>query len=213
MRRPALHPAAEAGASDPQPPVDPEVVEPSAEGAEEAQEADEPAPIIDPQITWYQTRIASLQRDLDARDEKLREYIAAYKTAVAEMDAARDRLQRDKEKVIDRDRMDLVSRFLDVLDNFDRSIASVKPGADVGSLRQGLSMVRGQFAQVLDGYGVETIATVGGAFDAALHEAAGMVPAQAGQADQEVIFEERPGYLYKGKLLRASRVIIASRND
>lgn len=215
MDRPAAHPAAEAGAAD-TPTADDLPIEPGSEGggepaAEDAAQAGPPP--IDPQVAWYQGRIASLQRDIDARDEKLREYIAAYKKAVAEMDAARERLERDKEKVIDRDRMDLVAQLLDVLDNFDRSIHGVKLGGDVDSLRQGLGMVRGQLAQVLTGFGVERIDAVGGAFDAARHEAAGMVPAQAHQRDQEVVFEERAGYLYKGKLLRPSRVIIASRPD
>ena len=217
MYRPAFHPAAEAGAPESDPTDELQVSEapddePSEEAAAEEAEPDE-APLIDPQITWYQSRIAGLQAELGARDEQLREYIAAYKQAVSEMDAARERLQRDKEKVIERDRMDLVDRLLDVLDNFDRSIAGVKPSTDVDSIRQGLTMVRGQFAQVLEGFGVEPIVALGGTFDATLHEAAGMLPAHGDQGDQEVIFEERAGYLFKGKLLRASRVIVATRPD
>ena len=225
MHRPAFHPAAEAGAPEPEPVddrADQDVAQPEPgpedESASGAEAADGPAgqddtPIIDPQITWYQSRIAGLQVELAARDEKLREYISAYKQAVSEMDAARERLERDKEKVIDRDRMDLVSRLLDVLDNFDRSISGVKPTTDVAGIRQGLTMVRGQFAQVLQGFGVEPIKALGLTFDAGVHEAAAMVPARGDQADQEVIFEERAGYLYNGKLLRASRVIIATRPD
>ncbi len=229
MYRPAFHPAAEAGASESDPrqelsaeeiaaeepstpsnPSDPG--DASTDDASTA-EAEDDTPIIDPQIVWYQQRIAGLQQELAARDEKLREYIAAYKKAVSEMDAARDRLERDKEKVIDRDRMDLVTRLLDVLDNLDRSIGGVKDGSSVDSIRQGLTMVRGQFAQVLGGFGVEPIVALGGVFDAGLHDAAGMVPAHGDQVDQQVIFEERAGYLYKGKLLRAARVIVATRPD
>lgn len=215
MTRPLLHPAAEAGPSESLEEA-PDAEESAADAAEdEAAESgeEEAAPVIDPQIVWYQQRIAGLQKELEARDVKLREYIAAYKTAVSEMDAARDRLTRDKEKVIDRDRMDLVGKFLDVLDNFDRSLAGIKPNSDVEGIQQGLTMVRGQFAQVLSGFGVERVGALGGIFDAGLHEAAAMVPAQPGQADQQVIYEERAGYLYKGKLLRAARVIVATRPD
>jgi molecular chaperone GrpE len=207
-----LHPAAEAGGSESLPTDEP-VDDPSVDDAisEDSDEPTDDAPIIDPQIVWYQSRIASLQKDLAGRDEKLHEYIAAYKQAVSEMDAVRERLERDKEKVIDRDRMDLVGKMLDVLDNFDRSIDGVKAGSDVGSIRQGLTMVRGQFAQVMSGFGVERMSALGAVFDAGVHEAAGMIPAQGDQTDQQVVFEERAGYTFKGKLLRAARVIIATR--
>jgi len=175
----------------------------SADPEEESARAEEPPPPrVDP-MTAY------LRAQLDEKDVKLREYIDAYKTAKAEMAAARERLTRDRDKELDLARKRLAGDFLDVLDNLDRSLQGIQPGAPVESLAQGVGMVRAQFAGVLSGFGVEPIEALGQTFDSALHEAGGMIPAQPGQADQEVVWVERAGYTYKGQLLRAARVLIA----
>ena len=214
-----LHPAAESGAPDEpadEHDADPSVAddEPPVEVVDEAEaELAQARAAAASAAAWYQSRIATLQGELASRDEKLREYIAAYKAAVGEMEAVRERLERDKDKVIDRDRKDLVGKLLDLLDNFDRSLGSIRPNTSVEDIVHGLTMVRTQFSGVLSGFGVERMQPVGRDFDATQHEAAAMVPAQASQRDQEVIFEERAGYLYKGELLRAARVIVANRPD
>ncbi|MCP4807577.1 MAG: nucleotide exchange factor GrpE, partial [Proteobacteria bacterium] len=166
MTKRHLHPTAEAGADTPDEPTPDVESEPPLEEATDVEDEvmDELAKARAAQASaaaWYQSRISTLQADLANREEKLHEYIAAYKAAVAEMDAVRDRLERDKEKVIDRDRKDLVGKLLDLLDNFDRSLGSIKPGSSVEDIVHGLTMVRTQFSGVLGGFGVERMETVG----------------------------------------------------
>lgn len=155
--------------------------------------------------------VASLRAELAAKDAQLHSYIEAYKTARAEMDAARKRLARDKEKELGRVRMEVSRQLLDVLDNLDRSVSGVRPGARTEDIAAGLDMVRTQFFGVLEAFGVEPIEAMGQTFDANLHEATGAIPAQAGQTDQEIVFVQRKGYTFAGQLLRPSQVVVASR--
>jgi len=147
------------------------------------------------------------------RDEKLKTYIVAYKEAMADVDRERERLARERQKVLDRERMDMCAALLDVLDNLDRSragCATAATGAEVGA---GLGMVSEQFLEVLKSLGVRRIATLGSDFDHNIHEASGMIPAQGDQRDQQVVFEERAGYMFGDQLLRPARVVVATRAD
>lgn len=186
------NPAAEAG------------VEPEGVDEEETQEAPPPLPRIDPLL-------AVLRAELAAKDEQLRGYITAYKQATADMERERQRMAKERGQVADAERMALAESLLDVLDNFDRSLAGCREGASLEDVAAGLRLVRDQFGVAMGDLGVKRIDAVGAAFDASLHEATGLIPASGDQVDQQIVFEERPGYTFKGKLLRASRVVVASK--
>jgi molecular chaperone GrpE len=180
--------------------------EPAADEPAEDEPAAEPRPYVNPLVEILRAELAS-------KDEQLRGYITAYKEATQDMERERERVARHRETVLDRDRMGMSGSLLDVLDNLDRSLAGCTPGADPTDILQGLQLVRDGFVSALGELGVERTESMGSTFDANLHEATAMIPAQGDQGDQEIVFEERPGYTFKGKLLRAARVIVASRPD
>lgn len=213
-----------AGAAAPEssdtPPGEPEIIDPadtlppsdepaaseeasaSAAEGEAADEPKSPPPPPPPPRT-----MADILRDqLEEKERQLHEYIAAYKEAKRDMDDRIARVRRDREKMIDRDRKQLATALLDVLDNLDRSMASM---ADV-TATEGLKMVYRQFADVLTEFGVERMETLGTTFDANLHEAIGMVPAHGEQVDQQIVHVDRAGYLFKGELMRAAKVVVAT---
>ena len=192
------------------PPADaPEALDPVEDDevpGEEEEVADEPppAPRVDPLLV-------ALRAELASRDEQLRSYITAYKEAKADMERERERMAKERAGVADAERMAVAGQLLEVLDDLDRSLAGIKPGAAVEDVARGLDLVRKRFFGALQALGVEQTDALGTTFDASVHEATGMIPAQPGQGDQEIIYEERAGYTFKGKLLRPSRVVVASK--
>jgi len=166
-----------------------------------------------PKLSAEQMLIASLRATVLDKEEKLKSYITAYKQAMADVDREKERLARERTKVLDRERMDLCEKLLDVLDNLDRSRAGCSGASSVEEVAQGLEMVAGQFLSALESVGVTRMTTLGEDFDHNLHEASGMVPVQGDQRDQEVVFEERAGYLFRDQLLRAARVVVAAAAD
>lgn len=153
------------------------------------------------------TLVDVLRDQLVEKELQLHEYIQAYKSAKSDMGERISRLERDRQKVIDRDRKKIANDLLEVLDNLDRSIAAM---ADPESTT-GLRMVHRQFLKVLTEFGVEPADALGSQFDANVHEAIGMIPASGDQADQQVIHVDRAGYRFKGELLRPARVIVATK--
>ncbi len=196
---------------------EPPSVKPDTGTDESAEEQSEEQPEVKakapPKLSPEQMLIASLRATVLDREEKLKSYITAYKQAMADVDREKDRLAREREKVLDRERMDLCGKLLDVLDNLDRSRAGCDGASSIEELSQGLNMVADQFLAALQSVGVTRLTTLGEDFDHNLHEASGMIPVQGEQRDQEVVFEERAGYLFRDQLLRAARVVVAAAAD
>jgi molecular chaperone GrpE len=120
-----------------------------------------------------------------------------------------DNYKRQSERQRDREREQatacLVGRLLPVLDNLERALA-LSPSADhEESLRDGLILI---FRQVLDELrkeGLEAIEAVGRPFDPQRHEALDTQPVPAA-GHNTVTDELQRGYLFRGRLLRPSRV-------
>ena len=64
---------------------------------------------------------------------------------------------------------------------------------------------------VLKQNGLSQVESLGKVFDPNFHEAVAQAPAE-GKADQEIITEYQRGYILNGRLLRASKVVVANNN-
>lgn len=157
--------------------------------------------------------IDKLREDLAQRDKRLREYIDAHQRAVSEMDAARKRMERDREEELDRHRGEIALTMLDVIDDLDRTLASASTCDDSEALVQGVSMVRERMVGKMGELGVEQVQTMGTTFDPNLHEAVAMVPVTEAEQDQQILAVEQTGYKFKGKTLRAARVVVGAHSD
>ena len=175
-----------------------------------ATEQAEPAP---PKLSPDQMLIMQLRATVIEREDKLKNYITAYKQAMADIDREKERLARERQKVLDRERMDMCLQLLEVLDNLDRCRAGCADASTTAEIAGGLEMVSGQFLTTLEGLGVVRMKCLGEDFDHNLHEASGVIPAQEDQRDQEILFVERAGYIFGEQLLRAARVVVAARES
>jgi molecular chaperone GrpE len=131
---------------------------------------------------------------------------------LAELEASKKRVEREAERERELVRADLVRQLLPVLDNLDRSIEASTQSNDE-SLREGVKMVRAQFEQVLQGFGMEVLDAQGAPFDPAEHEAVAMVPVENPQAHRAVVSVVRPGYRMGGRLLRAAQVTVGNHRE
>lgn len=156
------------------------------------------------------TYIERLEAELADKDRTLREYIDAYKSAVADMNAAKERLRRDQDKTLQRERASFLREVLDVMDNLDRCVDGVRRTGNVESIVHGLELVQRAFVEKLRALGVERVEAQGARFDPRVHEAIGTVPVRAPEQDQVVFHEARPGYLMGAEVLRPAQVIVGA---
>ena len=102
----------------------------------------------------------------------------------------------------------LLTRLLDVLDDFDRALDNVPPEFHE-SWVEGVRLVERKLGNVLEAEGVTPIEAAGQTFDPNLHEA--VVHEETTEyPDNTVIGEVQRGYLLHGKVLRPSLVRVAN---
>jgi molecular chaperone GrpE len=154
------------------------------------------------------TYIEELEARLAAKDSELQQLLSRYRGASDEFDQARARLRKEVTKDVERGRRSLIVTFLEVLDNLDRALEAAADRKD-DPFVHGVSLVRQQFLNTLDGLGVKRIEPIGQPFNPSMHEAVATVAAANGVEPGHVVGVVRPGYLIGDEVLRAAQVAVA----
>jgi len=134
----------------------------------------------------------------------------AYAALLADQEAFRTRLEREKVRVIEAEKASLAQVLLDSTDDLERALkaADVSGVWDRGllNLMDGVRLSLAVLYKRIGDMGAERMSTTGQLFDPAFAEAVGTVnvtdPAQHGTIIQEV----RPGYRVGDRLLRPAQV-------
>jgi molecular chaperone GrpE len=139
------------------------------------------------------------------------DYKAKYFYIAAEMDNYRKRMDREKENLVKYGNERVLSDLLEVVDNFERTIDMLKPDQDakIKNIVTGLDMVKKQFIDTLSKHGLTPVQSVGKDFDPNFHEALAQEYAEGAKPNQ-ILKEFQKGYTLNGRLVRASKVVVAS---
>jgi len=124
----------------------------------------------------------------------------------AEFDNARKRAEREKADFRDYATGSVVEQFLPVLDNFELALKST---GTTEQLKAGVELIVKQMEEILRGFHVQPVPSVGQEFDPRHHEAMGSVERED-LPDQQVAEEIRKGYKLREKLLRPALVRVVS---
>ena len=132
-------------------------------------------------------------------------YLDDLQRLKAEFDNYRKRMVKEQTALAETAALPMVARLIGVLDNFGLAVAAAEETKDFQRMLKGVEMVYGELKEVLQAEGIETIEAKGQPFDPHQHEAALEIP---GDESGELVVAEvlRPGYSFKGKVLRPSMV-------
>lgn len=150
-----------------------------------------------PELTDAKAQIGELQA-------RLRAVSAAYKQLQDEVEATKERLNRQAQFQRELQRGETVAKMFDPLDNLNRSIDTVGEG----DTKEGLKMVVGQFMSALKELGLEMLSPQGLQFDPNQHEALSVMPVQDPEQDGMIIEVFSAGYRVGSRLLKPARVVI-----
>ncbi len=165
---------------------EPDAVAPEAAGAEGV------AP-EDPRLAEQAARIDELTR--------------AYAALVEDNKAFRQRLEREKARVLEAERTALVQALLESADDLERALAAVAGSETAsGGLSEGVRLSLGALHQRIARLGAERIPVLGQPFDPHLAEAIDTVAVADEEQDGRVVHEIRPGYRIGERILRPARV-------
>lgn len=144
-----------------------------------------------------------LKHELEKAKKEAEEYLNGWKRAKA------DYLNREKE--INREKIDwvrfanleLILKFLPVLDSFYHSLKQVPDDLKDNQWAKGMEQIKQQFENFLRAQGVERIKTIGEKFNPELHEAIEK-KGEGGEITEEI----QAGYLLNNEVIRASKVVV-----
>jgi len=102
---------------------------------------------------------------------------------------------------------DLITKLLDVLDGYDRALASVPEDMKGQAWVEGMWLVERKLRQILDVEGLEPVESLGQPFDPYVHEAVAHV--ESDQPEGTVIAEHQKAYRLHDRVIRPALVSVA----
>ena len=130
----------------------------------------------------------------------------------ADFENTKKRLERDQAEAIRFANERLLIEILHVADNFDRAMTSLSEGHDPEKVKEGLKIAQDDLHRVLERHGVEVVKSVGEGFDPKIHEAVAVLEKED-VPEGQILDEIQRGYLLNGRLIRPSKVKIATKKS
>ncbi len=150
-------------------------------------------------------RAEALARALAEEKKRNEELLTRLKYAQADLENFRKRADRELKEAGESLARTLVAKLLVVQDELDLAARHAQEGEGGSDLKEGIGMVRRNLESALESVGVQRIEAVGKHFDPAVHEAVEKTQG-AQQGEDVVVAEIRPGFTFRGQLLRPSMV-------
>jgi molecular chaperone GrpE len=151
----------------------------------------------------------SLRAEVESKAREAAGAQERYLRTLADFDNFRRRVGRERDDWRRLAQEELLREILPVLDNFDRALAAAPASeADAGGFRAGVELIHRDFLNALERLGVRPFSAVGEPFDPQRHEAVARVE-QGDVADHTVVGETQRGYLFRDRVLRPARVVVA----
>ncbi|TSC84727.1 MAG: molecular chaperone GrpE [Parcubacteria group bacterium Gr01-1014_13] len=151
-----------------------------------------------------------LPGELDIAKAQAEEYKANWQRALADYRNLQKETAAMRSQWAQMSEEQILQNFIPVYENFKKAFSANLPTGDNEkqwqSWKQGIEYIMKQFRDVLKGYNVQEIKTVGEKFDPRLHEAI----SEEDGADAGVIIKEvEGGYKMGDKVIKPARVVIS----
>ena len=160
-------------------------------------------------VAALQDQLTALAAQLKVKEEEAVELQNRLLRLQADFENFRRRNTAERQELSTYVTIDVVNRFLQILDNFSRAEEAAAKATEVQSVVEGMNGIQKQFIKTLEDLGVTEIPAEGEKFDPHLHEA--VMRGQNPELEDETIdmvFEK--GYVLQEKVVRHSKVRVIS---
>jgi len=152
--------------------------------------------------------VARLTAELDAARRRVDQLARAYQELEKDREEFKQRLTRERERMLDVERGKVATQLLEAVDELDLCLSM--SGQDESSgLARGVKLIRDGLLSKLQQSGVERLQLVGQPYDPNTAEATDMEITPNPEEDQRVVAEARAGYRFKERIIRPARVKVA----
>lgn len=156
-----------------------------------------------------ETDIDNLRNLIALKDEEIAKEKKEYMFLMAEFDNFRKRTLRERSELIKNASEKVLNGLLPIVDDFERGLDAIKDATDADAVKEGMKLIYHKLVKYLADNGVKVMESTGADFDAELHEAVAMVPADAETAPGKVKDTVQKGYTLNDKVLRHAKVVVA----
>ncbi len=163
-------------------------------------------PLVGDPLEDLQRAFDHAQERMKSMEEAQAEMVEQHRRLATDFTHFRNRASRDTQMAVDMAERKLLQEILQVLDNFERSLAASYPSIE--ALRGGVELIHKQFLDTLRRLGVTAVdLKVGDPFDASHAEALTTI-SSADLPDHSVANVFERGFLLRDQLLRPARVVV-----
>lgn len=149
--------------------------------------------------------------ELERENEELRNTLLYLR---AEIENLRKLIDKEVEMAGRRAVESLLIRLIEIYEGLERAVYSLSLGGEnePETLVSGLRLIHREMGKLLNDEGVVFMETVGKKFDPFIHEAVGFVENEELE-EGTITAEVSRGYEYRGRILKAPRVIVSKRKE
>ena len=140
----------------------------------------------------------------DPKDQQIQELTCLLKQIQADFENYKKRADQEKIDCIQTSSKYIIEKLLPILDNFELALKHTKNQEE---FIKGVELIYSQLYELLEKEGLKPINAENNKFDPYLHEA--LIQEESDKEENTVIEELQKGYLFKGNVLRHSKVKIA----
>lgn len=152
----------------------------------------------------YPSVVEKLKARTEFAEQKLKEKLQEIDK---ENNAFRRRLSKEMDKRLQREKINLLSDFLELVDNFERAL-QIEKSSNLKALKKGLTLNLELFLEKLQSIGIESMDLLHQPFNPNEAEAVDVVPVEDANLDQKVVEVVQRGYRWEKQLLRPAKVRI-----
>jgi molecular chaperone GrpE len=153
-------------------------------------------------------QVAALTAERDAALARAEENLVTARRAAADYANLKRRSEADRERDLDRARAALLTRVVELVDDFDLALEHLPPEARDTPWLEGIVAIDRKLRALLEREGVTQIEALGQPFDPNEHEALSHVSG-SGAAEGDVVLEVRRGYRLRDRVLRPALVAVS----
>jgi len=153
-------------------------------------------------------QIEELTAERDAALAKADEHLVTAQRAAADYANLKRRSEADRERDLDRAREALLTRVVELADDFDLALEHLPPEARDNPWLEGIVAIDRKLRALLEREGVSAIEALGLPFDPNEHEALSHFSG-SGAPEGEVVLEIRRGYRLRDRVLRPALVAVS----
>ncbi len=139
------------------------------------------------------------------------ENLAALQRMTADFANYRKRNDAERVEFAKFAKADLIEKLLDVLDAYDRALATIPDDLVSSSWVEGMWLIERKLRQILEAEGLQAIDSLGQPFDPYQHEAVAHV--ESDEPEGTVIKEHQKAYRLHDRVIRPAMVTVAKKKE